>query len=68
MNIIIVGCGKVGIELAEELTDENHNITVVDLDSQKVEDVTSDFDVRGVVGNGASHRVLEEAGICVICT
>lgn len=63
MNIIIVGCGKVGIELAEELTDENHNITVVDLDSQKVEDVTSDFDVRGIVGNGASHRVLEEAGI-----
>ena len=63
MDIIIVGCGKVGSALTEQLANENHNITVVDLDAGRIEDVTSDFDVRGVVGNGASHFVLEEAGI-----
>lgn len=63
MNIIIVGCGKVGSALAEELNEEGNNITVVDLDSDKVNDIISKYDVMGVVGNGATHASLEEAGI-----
>ena len=63
MNIIIVGCGKVGAALAEELNEEGNNITVVDLDSAKVNAVSASFDVMGVIGNGATHTVLQEAGI-----
>lgn len=63
MNIIIVGCGKVGEELAHRLNDEGDNITVIDVDSTKVNNVTSRLDVLGVTGNGATHLVQQEAGI-----
>lgn len=63
MNIIIVGCGKVGEVLAEQLNDEGDNITVIDLDPKKVGAVTSRYDVMGVVGNGATHLTQQEAGI-----
>ena len=63
MQIIIVGCGNVGATLTEELSKEGHNITVVDVNSQKVEKVANRFDVMGIVGNGASFMVQNEAGI-----
>ncbi len=63
MNIIIVGCGKVGEELAVRLNDEGDNITVIDIDPVKVGDLTSRLDVLGVTGNGATHLVQQEAGI-----
>ena len=63
MNIIIVGCGKVGEELAGRLNDEGDNITVIDIDPAKVNDVTARLDVLGVTGNGATHLVQQEAGI-----
>ena len=60
MNIIIVGAGKVGTTIANQLSSENHNITIIDLNQKKVEE---EFDVMGVVGNGASHQVQMEAGV-----
>lgn len=63
MNIIIVGCGKVGQALAEQLNEEGNNITVIDLVAKKVNEISSQFDVMGVVGNGATHLVQQEAGI-----
>ncbi|MBQ5970728.1 MAG: Trk system potassium transporter TrkA [Clostridia bacterium] len=63
MNIIIIGCGKVGATLAEQLTNEGHDITVVDVDPDAVKRVTSICDVMGIVGNGVAHRVQKEAGI-----
>ncbi len=63
MEIIIVGCGKVGEALADELNEEGNNITVVDLDADRVNDVASKYDVMGVVGNGATHLTLTEADI-----
>ncbi len=63
MNIITVGCGQVGETLAIELGGEGHNITMVDLSSQKINAITSKIDVMGVVGNGATNTTLEEAGI-----
>ena len=38
MNIIIVGAGKVGITIGEQLSSENHNITIIDLNQKKVEE------------------------------
>ncbi len=63
MNIIIVGCGKVGQALAEQLNNEGDNITVIDLDSEKVNALTSRYDIMGVTGNGATHLTQQEAGI-----
>ena len=63
MNIIIVGCGKVGQALADQLNEEGNNITVIDKIAEKVNDVSSHYDVMGVVGNGATHIVQQEAGI-----
>lgn len=63
MNIIIVGCGKVGSALTEQLANENHNVTVIDVDGEIVQDVSSGSDVRGVAGNGASYLIQQEAGI-----
>ena len=44
MNIIIVGCGKVGYTLVEQLGGENHNITVIDTNEEKVNSITDDLD------------------------
>lgn len=63
MNIIIVGCGKVGSTLAEVLSNEKHNIVVIDSRSEKVSFLTDTFDVMGIVGNGVSHKILKSAGI-----
>lgn len=63
MNIIIVGAGKVGTTIADQLSSENHNITIIDLNQRKVEEAEEEFDVMGIVGNGASHQVQMEAGV-----
>ena len=63
MNIIIVGAGKVGITIADQLSSENHNITIIDLNQKKVEEAEEEFDAMGIVGNGASHQVQVEAGV-----
>lgn len=63
MQIIIVGCGKVGCTLAEQLSQEGHDISVIDTNEQIVEEISYNFDTMGVVGNGASYTTQMEAGI-----
>lgn len=62
MDIIIVGCGKIGATLAEQLTEEEHNITVIDLQESRLTSVTERYDVLGIKGNGATIPVLQNAG------
>lgn len=63
MRIIIVGCGKVGATITEQLSMEGHDIAVIDTNSDVIHDVTNNYDVMGVVGNGGSYSVQKEAGI-----
>lgn len=63
MKIIIVGCGKVGKTLAEELNKEDNEVTVIDRKYARVEEISNKYDVMGVVGNGASYKTQMEAGI-----
>lgn len=63
LNIIIVGCGKVGSTLVERLTGEGHDVTIIDEDASRIQELADYYDVMGIVGNGASHSVQEEAGI-----
>ncbi len=65
MNIIVVGCGKVGYTVVKQLNNEDHDIVVIDSNPEKVQYITEEFDAMGVIGNGVSHQVLQEAGIAV---
>ena len=61
MNIVIIGLGKYGRFLTEQLVKENHDIIVIDSNPSNVEEMVNSFDVKGIVGNGASYLVQEEA-------
>lgn len=63
MITIIVGCGKVGSTLAEQLNREGHDVVLIDVNSTALEKAASTFDVIGIVGNGISYSVQSEAGI-----
>ena len=62
MRIIIVGCGKVGYAIAQQLTQEKHDITIVDDEMLHLNRADSTLDVMCTHGNGASISVLMEAG------
>ena len=61
MNIIIVGDGKVGFALAEHLSKEAHNITVIDTNDDALRRASESLDVLCIKGNGASLSALREA-------
>lgn len=63
LNIIIVGCGKVGRTLVEQLSNEGHDITIIDTNAKKVQEIANYYDIMGLAGNGASYTVQMEAGI-----
>ncbi|MDO4297007.1 MAG: Trk system potassium transporter TrkA [Lachnospiraceae bacterium] len=63
MKIIIVGLGKVGQTLAAELSSEDCDITVIDHKESVVEEFASQYDIMGLVGNGASYSTQMEAGV-----
>ena len=63
MNIVILGCGKVGTRITSKLSESGHNITVIDKNRKAVESVTEQFDVIGFVGDGADADLLQEAQI-----
>lgn len=63
MKILIIGCGKVGTALVSQLSGEGHNITLVDIDKHSLEKTTNKYDVMGIVGNGSSYSILQEAGV-----
>jgi trk system potassium uptake protein TrkA len=62
MKIIILGAGRVGTSVAESLVSEANDITVVDSDRNRVADLQSRYDLRGLVGNATQPSLLREAG------
>ena len=63
LNIIVVGCGNVGMTITDRLSSEGHHVTVIDKNAPVLKSVCSTYDVMGVVGNGASYSVQMEAGV-----
>jgi trk system potassium uptake protein TrkA len=63
MKIVILGAGQVGASVAESLVSEQNDITVVDLEAQRLRLLQDRLDLRTVLGNGAHPTVLAEAGI-----
>ncbi len=62
MNVIVVGCGRVGVELALSLQ-HNHLVTVIDPDARSFDRLGLHFSGRTVQGEGLDRKVLERAGI-----
>ena len=62
MNIIVVGCGKIGTTVLESLVAEGHDVTAVDNRPAALADITNIHDVMTVCGNGADCEILAEAG------
>lgn len=63
MNAVLVGCGKVGSELAKTLVDDGHNVSVIDCKPGPLDDIESELDVMTYLGNGTDLEILREAGI-----
>ena len=63
MKIIIAGIGKVGKVLVRQLTAEGHDLTVIDQNSQVLEELVVRYDAIGVQGNCASKEVLQQADV-----
>ena len=63
MDIIIIGCGKVGTTLAEQLVREDYNVVMIDTSAERMQRVSDDIDAIKLVGNGASISMQIEAGV-----
>lgn len=63
MNIIVVGCGKIGTTLIESLANEGHDVVAIDNDQSVISEITNMYDVICVAGNGTDCDTLSEAGI-----
>jgi trk system potassium uptake protein TrkA len=62
VKIVVIGAGQVGWTVVEALHDE-HEVTVVDVDEARLRALSQRFDVATLEGNGASRRILQEAGL-----
>lgn len=63
MYIVIVGCGRVGAQVATLLSEEGHNVVIIDKQEEAFKRLTHNFNGITVVGNGFELDVLKEAGI-----
>lgn len=63
MVIIVVGAGKAGFRIARQLVQESHDVVLVDIDAEKLVPAQEILDVMTIQGNGASPKVLQQAGV-----
>jgi trk system potassium uptake protein TrkA len=63
MRVVVIGAGEVGFDIARMLSLEQHDVVVVDVDEDALEDVDSRLDVMTVTGSGTSASVLDRAGV-----
>lgn len=63
MKIIIIGCGRVGETLAGKLNGDGNDVTIIDMSAAKVNEISSRYDIMGVIGNGATQAAQQEAGV-----
>lgn len=63
MKAIVIGAGKVGYHIAEQLSRESNDVVLIDTSEEALAPAREALDVLPVLGNGASPAVLEEAGV-----
>ncbi len=73
MRIVIVGVGKAGKTIVKALTDENHDVVIIDTQAKVLEPMVNQFDVKGLIGSGCERSVLieaeaDQADVVIACT
>ncbi len=63
LKIVIIGAGEVGFNLAKELSREDYDITLVDINPENVKRASETLDVSTLEGNGASPSILRQAQV-----
>ena len=63
MKVLIMGCGRLGAQLAGLLDADGHRVTILDMDSYAFRRLPSDFHGTALVGNGLDEEVLRRGGI-----
>jgi len=63
MNVVIMGCGRVGAQLAATLDAEGHKVTILDVDAFSFKKLPKTFKGIAIVGNGLDYESLKKAGI-----
>lgn len=63
MNIVVVGCGKIGTTVVSSLDSEGHDVVAVDTNPAVIDEISDIYDVICICGNGADYDTLLEAGI-----
>ncbi|MFH1292818.1 MAG: Trk system potassium transporter TrkA, partial [Pseudomonadota bacterium] len=63
MKIIIVGAGEVGFNIAQKLSEESHDVVLIDKDPQKIERIADNLDVQAYLASGTSPQALKDSGI-----
>lgn len=63
MNVIIMGCGRVGAELARLLDAEGHQVTILDIESGSFDKLPPDFKGTALLGDATDEEVLKKANI-----
>ena len=63
MKIVIAGAGEVGFHLAKLLSYESHDITLIDLDKERLIYIETKLDIRVLKGNATSVSILKDAGV-----
>ncbi|MBA7642008.1 hypothetical protein ES703_49694 [subsurface metagenome] len=63
MKVVIMGCGRVGAQLASLLDNEGHSVTVLDIDTYSFRRLPPEFNGTALLGNGIDEEVLKKAGI-----
>jgi trk system potassium uptake protein TrkA len=63
MNVVVMGCGRVGARMAGVLDEQGHRVSIIDLDSRAFRRLPREYEGSRVLGNAVNSRVLERAGI-----
>lgn len=63
MNIVVIGAGEIGYELANLLSQEKHDVTVLDKDKECLDEVSANLDVLTHLGNATSAQDLHDSGV-----
>ena len=63
MRIVVIGDGKVGRSIIENISLEGHEVIVIDSNEKNINELVNTYDVMGVCGNGVSYEVQKSAGV-----
>ncbi|RPI50375.1 MAG: NAD-dependent epimerase/dehydratase family protein, partial [Deltaproteobacteria bacterium] len=63
MRIVVIGAGEVGRHICQQLSLEDHEVILIDRNADRLKRAERDLNILGIEGNGASARILEQAGI-----